>query len=762
MAGIAGSQLGAAMNERATPPLPLEVASALLVPAASYGFVRLFADSDPMLAAIGSAIAATLLAAVLRRLRVPIVLSLIVGIAALGLVLSQRFAPDTQRWGFVPTGDTLDQLGTLLTLGADEYRKVRAPIESLDSFVAGVMIAAWLMAMLTDWAAMRLRLAFEPVLPAILIFGFSAVLGAGNDRLSSTIVFGGAVVVWAVAQRWSTLRDSFVWLVNDEKRGPQTALRSAAVIGAVALGAAVLVTPRLPGSDAEEIYSFRATTAPTRSPITPYVEISQRLVQQSSVALFTVETEVPHYWRVSGLETYDGAGSVWTTSTSFTKAEGDLDPLVESNESNQVLTYTVTIDGLTTGDVGEIWAPTVYSVAKVVDSSVDLSWNRDNATLTIDGDDSTSFGRGDFYTLESVVPTFTADQLRSATTDVPDDIAATYLTLPSDLTDRILTEASAVVAGQATPYDQALALQNYFRAFDYSTELTPRTSDPIGQFLDERVGFCQQFAGTYALMARAIGLPARVAIGYTWGDKVAGQENTYQVRGKHAHAWPEVWLGEYGWVAFEPTPNRGAPGSSSYTGVEPGQDGTQPTTADPADPATTPVTAAPIDPSQIDGPDIVPTQATPTAIPTSQPWKMPRWLLGLLGLGALYIVGMPLLRRLQIEIARSRADSPEKAVDLAWRETVDELNRSLDLQRQPAETRREFATRAAQDRRLEANDLDRLSELATMVRYDPGRATPEVAQSAVATRQAIVGRVHERVPLATRWRRQLDPRRWFR
>ena len=740
----------------------LEVAAALLVPSAAYGFVRLFIETGPVTAAIGSALAASLLAAVLRHLRIPIGFALLISLAGLGLLLAERFAPGTQRWGIVPTRETLDQLKELTELGAETYRRVRAPIESFDGFVAGVMVASWVMATLTDWAAMRLRLAFEPVLPAALIFGFAAVLGSGAAQVRCTIVFGAAIAFWAVTQRWTSLRTSAVWMGSDAKRGPATVVWSATAVCAIALAAGLVITPLLPGSQADEIYSFRKTSSPTRSPVTPFVEIGQRLVEQSSVPLFTVESESPQYWRVSGLEKYDGDGAVWTTSTSFIEAEGNLDSVIGSPGASETITYTVTIDNLTVDGVGQIWAPTAYAASKVIESTVPLSWNSDNATLTIDGDDTAAFGQGDSFTLESVVPIFDPNELRTANESVPGDIAETYLDLPSDLNPRVFTEAAIITEGASTNYDRALALQDHFRAFDYSISLSQRTGDPIDQFLDERVGFCQQFAGTYALMARSLGIPARVAIGYTWGDAVGGQENTYQVRGKHAHAWPEVWLGEYGWVAFEPTPTRGAPAGRAHTGVEPTQDSVTPTLADPADSNNTPATVPPVNPADIDGPDIVPNPDGGAADATNRGnWTPPSWLLYTLIGAGLYLFGIPLLRQARIAIRRKRADTPDKIVDLAWWETVDELNRSLDLVRQPSETRNEFAARASQDRRLDAEDLTRLSSVATMVRYNPNHATEQAAKAATDSSKAIVERVHERVGLGTRWRRQLDPRRWF-
>ena len=71
-------------------------------------------------------------------------------------------------------------------------------------------------------------------------------------------------------------------------------------------------------------------------------------------------------------------------------------------------------------------------------------------------------------------------------------------------------------------------------------------------------------------MARSVGMPARVAVGFTPG--LTQGDGSRVVLGRNAHAWPEVWFDGIGWVPFEPTPGRGAPGSESYTGVPPAQD----------------------------------------------------------------------------------------------------------------------------------------------------------------------------------------------
>ncbi len=121
-----------------------------------------------------------------------------------------------------------------------------------------------------------------------------------------------------------------------------------------------------------------------------------------------------------------------------------------------------------------------------------------------------------------------------------------------------------------------LALQNHFQGYDYSLDVDSGQGATIGRFLRARRGSAQEFSSTFTLMARAVGVPARVAVGFTWGDPVGEPDletgrQTYVVSDRHAHAWPEVYFDGLGWVAFEPTPGRGAPSSVGYAGVTPQQ-----------------------------------------------------------------------------------------------------------------------------------------------------------------------------------------------
>ncbi len=126
------------------------------------------------------------------------------------------------------------------------------------------------------------------------------------------------------------------------------------------------------------------------------------------------------------------------------------------------------------------------------------------------------------------------------------------------------TRPARITAGASTRYDRAIALQNWFRGFTYDLSFRAGHSQTAMQeFLARRRGYCEQFAGTYAAFARVVGLPSRVAVGFTQGEQ--RDDGRYYVQGKHAHAWPEIYFDGVGWVPFEPTPGRTNPAAVQYT-----------------------------------------------------------------------------------------------------------------------------------------------------------------------------------------------------
>ncbi len=159
------------------------------------------------------------------------------------------------------------------------------------------------------------------------------------------------------------------------------------------------------------------------------------------------------------------------------------------------------------------------------------------------------------YTVISQIPAVSEAKLRSLPAPVSDSLAG-YLTLPDTTPNRVKTLAREVTAEAETPYDQAKALEAYLRGYPYNLDipdLPEHVVDIADYFLfDLQQGYCDYYATTMVVMARSLGLPARLAIGYAAGF-YDNERNRFAVTEADAHSWPEIYFPAYGWIPCEPT-----------------------------------------------------------------------------------------------------------------------------------------------------------------------------------------------------------------
>ncbi len=409
-------------------------------------------------------------------------------------------------------------------------------------------------------------------------------------------------------------------------------------------------------------------------------------------------------------------------------------------------------------NLGGDWLPAAFAPTRI-DSETGVNWIADTGSLIVD---ETEGEASDLqYSVDSVVPLYTSEELGNASTNGTEAIRRRYLGVPSEVSPVVAQTARQLTEGAATDYDRLILLEKFFRGFDYSTALSARQGDPAEQFLAERVGFCQQFSGTFALMARALNIPSRVAVGFTWGQPVDGQPGTYQITGRHTHAWPEVYFDDLGWVSFEPTPQRGSPAAEGYSDVEAQQD--EPTQPDnPFDSTTTtvpeqgPPGSTPNQTMPLDDPELgAPTGGAGGAggLPISL-----RWLVVIIGFVGLAL-GLPMLQRTRRARRRLRAKSTADRVDTAWAEISESLEHHHGILRDPSETRINFCDRLAGQTRFSHLPLSEVGRIVTTARYAPEMVSNDeagVAESASDTISAAFRK--EQKPLA-RWWFDADPRR---
>jgi transglutaminase-like putative cysteine protease len=183
---------------------------------------------------------------------------------------------------------------------------------------------------------------------------------------------------------------------------------------------------------------------------------------------------------------------------------------------------------------------------------------------------------GEVYEVTASLPSFTQQELREAGTDYPEWVLERYLQLPAEITPRTIELARRLAEGKDNPYDIAQAITDFLREnieyVEYLDELPPEDQDVVDWFLFEyQKGFCNYYATSEVLMLRSLGIPARWAVGYAQGERTeVGDSQTapgpqgeifetgdeivvFYARQRDAHAWPEVYFPNIGWVEFEPT-----------------------------------------------------------------------------------------------------------------------------------------------------------------------------------------------------------------
>lgn len=334
--------------------------------------------------------------------------------------------------------------------------------------------------------------------------------------------------------------------------------------GATVIGLGFILSFIVPAGTLSAQDSVQQLDEP-REVISPFLRVPDRIETQSDVELFTVTSDTPSYWRIATLNDYNVEQASWQVRADFNRLGPD--------------TFEARDDGLTIKQEFEIknlqaiWLPAAPEPVEVNVSTDQITWSAETSTLSVPNDLENSDGLR--YTVVSKLPMLTQEQLRDAPPFVSGMVDDDYL-FTEELPVEVGQLAREITDGHDTNYDKMKALQDHFRGYSYTMDdLRQPDTDPLVHFLKEQEGFSQDFSGTFALMVRELGLPSRVAVGFTSGEPISNNPDgttTFSVKGQHAHAWPEVYFDGIGWVGFEPTPDRAIPGAESYAGVAFGQD----------------------------------------------------------------------------------------------------------------------------------------------------------------------------------------------
>jgi transglutaminase-like putative cysteine protease len=282
-----------------------------------------------------------------------------------------------------------------------------------------------------------------------------------------------------------------------------------------------------------------------------YVSVDGYNPLPPDIARITNEIEPPvaYYWRAQTYDRYNG--HVWSTDT---------------NQTVTLLPNGAYYPNLT--DLPINYKQVVQHVQRAEPTGGILFYDGDllsadqstTADFRAPGDMIDAQTTASSYTAISRMQYVTVSQLRAASNDYPDYIHRHYLGLPDELPQRVRDLALDLTAGKVNGYDRAKAIETYLRTFTYTLDVPapPSDRDVADYFLfDLKRGYCDYFASSMVVLARAAGLPTRLVTGYSSGNYDYNNHH-FVVVAANAHSWAEIYFPGIGWVEFEPTTNLAA------------------------------------------------------------------------------------------------------------------------------------------------------------------------------------------------------------
>jgi hypothetical protein len=472
-------------------------------------------------------------------------------------LLTARYAPGEALLGLIPTRGSLAELAAVLADGGAELREQATPALPLTGLLAMTTVFVGLIAVVVDLVAVVGRQAALAGLGLLVLYcvPVSTVTGGIGLVAIAAPAVGLALLLWTDQRR----------RVGATSQAPEpglTSLLGTGTLSALRIGAAALLAGLVVGAIVPTLSEGSLATGlgggsggATGTSLDPVAELSGQLTLPEPIDLLRMDTSVedPGYLRSVTLDDYDSTDG-WTMSN-LAGEESIVrnDRLAPLPPRQQARPVTATIRAIRHDDRFLPVPPSPLSVR--IHNERGQSWRYDPTTGTVFGRDVTSAGRS--YTVVAEEPR-PAGGLLAASQPLPADngIQVLYTELP-ELDPRILASVAEAIGDAVTPYERVRSIHAYLsdraNGFRYSLATESGTSgDDLVDFLRLRRGYCEQYAGTMAVMVRAAGVPARVALGYTPGQQQ--RDGSRLITSDDAHAWVEVYFQALGWVPFDPTP----------------------------------------------------------------------------------------------------------------------------------------------------------------------------------------------------------------
>jgi transglutaminase-like putative cysteine protease len=473
-----------------------------------------------------------------------------------GCLLTALYASESAYAGVLPTPTSLTDLRGVLADGSAELREQATPALALTGLVALTVLFVGVLAVSVDLVAVAGRQAGVAGAGLVVLYFVPVVTITGSIGLLAVVApaAGLALLLWADQRRRliSPRRTGGAGL----GAGTSAALR----IGATAVAAGLVVGAVVPtfaeGALRNGLGGGAGNGAgSTGTSLDPVAALQGQLTLPEPIDLLTVDASVDDlgYLRAVTLDQYDTRNG-WTLSNldgeDSIVDDDRLAPLPAAQVGRQV-SATIRVVGH-----DDRFLPVPFSplTVQMQDASGD-AWRFDRQAGTVFGRGVTSSGES--YTVTATEPRPSPDLLARAEQLEPGDEVQQRFTSVPPLAPEVIDQVAEVTAGATTPYERARRIQEFLtdrdNGFRYSLATEQGTSgDDLVDFLRLRRGYCEQYAAAMAVMARAAGVPARLALGYTAGS--VQDDGTRLITSDDAHAWVEVYFEGLGWVPFDPTP----------------------------------------------------------------------------------------------------------------------------------------------------------------------------------------------------------------
>ncbi|GAA3912794.1 transglutaminase TgpA family protein [Microbacterium invictum] len=657
-----------------------------------------------------------------RRLRVPGLAVTLIEIALWVAVVTVVYLRDTAILGFIPSFESFGETPVIVQVAANEILLGVSPLEPTRSVTFIVVTALGALTIALDHVVLTARMPLLAAVALVAVWLIPSIAVPSDDSVISFVFLAASILYLIRAETRTREAPS-----PAGARAGAGVTAMAASIGAAAIALTVLTTPTLPPATAGSGTGLGVAS------IDATLELGKDLRQPADMEVLRVHTNAPStpYLRAATLSSFDG--EVWKPDRYRSVDLEQSAPFGPMNVDDDVritqYRTTIEIDKLASARL-----PVPYPAVSI--EGLGGFWRAVAANRTVVTAQSTTQGQN--YVVVSHLPRPTREQIRAADATMANTDSDVF-GLPGDMPPIIGETAIEVTAEAGNDYDRLIALQSWFRGPSFSYSLFSPVqagfdgtgADAVAEFLDVREGYCVHFASSFALMARTLGMPSRIVIGFlpgTMTNDVVDGERVASVSTSMLHAWPEVHFEGIGWVPFEPTKSLGVPTSflpeTSAVPDDGGEDISGPAPSASPNPTGS---AAPLDDQ--DGPE------AGGAGPGSAPVDPAPYLMALaIALVAGVIPGAA--GRVRFEVLRGRARAGD--VSAAWR-LVQDVAIDLGISVPGAESPRAFGARLVRRHGAPADAVGRLVAAVEYANY--ARTAPDSSDAgmdAVIVRRGLL------------------------